>query len=97
MPTGYPALTAHQKQEIIIRIRDKGEKVSDLSKEYGVWSRTIYNLLKNKVNQPNIALEQARVIRERDALLKVVGELFVENKMNKKKQKKSRETYKQEK
>ncbi len=85
MPTGYPALTAHQKQEIIIRIRDKGEKVSDLSKEYGVWSRTIYNLLKNKVNQPNIALELARVIRERDALLKVVGELFVENKMNKKK------------
>ena len=62
MPTGYPALTANQKQEIITRIRDKGEKVSDLSKEYGVWSRTIYNLLKNKVNQPNIALELARVI-----------------------------------
>jgi transposase-like protein len=85
MPTGYPALTANQKQEIITRIRDKGEKVSDLAKEYGVWSRTIYNLLKNKVNQPNIALELARVIRERDVLLKVVGELFVENKMNKKK------------
>jgi transposase-like protein len=89
MPTGYPALTANQKQEIITRIRDKGEKVSDLAKEYGVWSRTIYNLLKNKVNQPNIALELARVIRERDVLLKVVGELFVENKMNKKKQKNS--------
>lgn len=85
MPTGYPALTSKQKQEIITRIRDKGEKVSDLSKEYGVWSRTIYNLLKNKVNQPSIALELARVIRERDVLLKVVGELFVENKMNKKK------------
>jgi transposase-like protein len=85
MPTGYPALTANQKQEIITRIRDKGEKVSDLAKEYGVWSRTIYNLLKNKVNQPNIALELAKVIRERDILLKVVGELFVENKINKKK------------
>jgi transposase-like protein len=85
MPTGYPALTIKQKQEIITRIRDKGEKVSDLSKEYGVWSRTIYNLLKNKVNQPNIALELARVIRERDILLKVIGELFMENKINKKK------------
>jgi DNA-binding XRE family transcriptional regulator len=85
MPTGYPALTIKQKQEIITRIRDKGEKVHDLAKEYGVWSKTIYNLLKNKVNQPNIALELARVIRERDVLLKVVGELFVENKTNKKK------------
>ena len=85
MPTGYPALTTKQKQEIITKIRDNGEKVSDLAKEYGVWSKTIYNLLKNKVNQPNIALELARVIRERDVLLKVVGELFLENKMNKKK------------
>ncbi len=85
MPTGYPALTSKQKQEIITRIRDKGEKVLDLAKEYGVWSKTIYNLLRNKINQPNIALELARVIRERDVLLRVVGELFVENKINKKK------------
>jgi transposase-like protein len=85
MPTGYPALTANQKQEIITRIRDNGEKVPDLAREYGVWSKTIHNLLKNKVNQPNIALELARVIRERDVLLKVVGELFIENKINKKK------------
>ena len=85
MPTGYPALTDKQKQEITTRIRDKGEKVSDLAKEYGVAPKTIYNLLQNKVNQPNIALELARVIRERDVLLKVVGELFVENKINKKK------------
>ena len=60
MPTGYPALTSKQKQEIITRIRDKGEKVPDLAKEYGVWSRTIYNLLKNKINQPNIALAHCR-------------------------------------
>jgi transposase-like protein len=85
MPTGYPVLNAKQKQEIIAKVKDKGEKVSDLAKEYGVWSKTIYNLLKNKVNQPNIALELARITRERDALLKVVGQLFFENKINKKK------------
>ena len=33
MPRGYPALTAKQKQEIVARINDNGEKVSDLSKE----------------------------------------------------------------
>jgi hypothetical protein len=32
MPTGYPALTIKQKEEIISRIRDKGEKVPDLAK-----------------------------------------------------------------
>lgn len=84
MPRGYPALTAKQKQEIINRINDNGEKVVDLAKEYGVWSKTIYNLLKSRVNQPNTALELAKVIRERDALLKVVGELFFESKKNKK-------------
>ena len=84
MPTGYPSLTTKQKQEIITRINDNGEKVSDLAKEYGVWSKTIYNLLRSRVNQPNTALELARVIRERDALLKVVGELFFESKKNKK-------------
>lgn len=83
MPTGYPSLNAKQKQEIITRIKENGEKVSDLSKEYGVWSKTIYNLLRNKVNQPNDALGLARVKRERDALLQVVGQLFFE--MNKKK------------
>ena len=85
MPTGYPSLNAQQKQEIITRIKENGEKVSDLSREYGVWSKTIYNLLKNKVNEPNIALELSRVKRERDALLQVVGRLFFESKVNKKK------------
>lgn len=87
MPTGYPSLTTKQKQEIISRINDKGEKVSDLSKEYGVWPKTIYNLLKNRINHPNTALELARVIRERDALLKVVGELFFESKKSNKNKK----------
>ena len=63
MPTGYPILNAKQKQEIITRVKENGEKVSDLAKEYGVWSKTIYNLLRNKVNQPNDALELARVNR----------------------------------
>ena len=35
MPTGYPSLTKNQKQEIIARIKDKGEKVSDLAKR--IW------------------------------------------------------------
>jgi len=54
MPRGYPALNSKQKEEIILRVKQKGESVSDLCKEYGIWPKTIYNLLKNQVNQPNI-------------------------------------------
>ena len=85
MPTGYPALNIKQKQEIITRIKERGEKVADLAKEYGVVPKTIYNLLKNKVNEPNIALELARVKREKDALLQVVGQLFFDSQVKNKK------------
>lgn len=84
MPTGYPSLTKNQKQEIIARIKDKGEKVSDLAKEYGVWSKTIYNLLKTQLNQSNITLELAKVKRERDALLQIFGQFVLEDKARKK-------------
>jgi transposase-like protein len=85
MPKGYPSLTSKQKEEIILRIKEKGEKVTDLCKEYGVWSKTIYTLLKKQVNQPNVVLELAKIKRERDALLQIVGELVLENKKNLKK------------
>ena len=85
MPRGYPSLTDVQKQQIISRIREKGETVSDLAKEYGVVSKTIYNLLKRQVNSPNTDLELARVTRERDALLQIVGQLVFESKINNKK------------
>lgn len=84
MPRGYPALTAKQKQEIVARINDNGEKVSDLSKEYGVVPKTIYNLLKKQINQPNIALELAKVRRERDVLLQMVGQFVLDDKARKK-------------
>ena len=84
MPRGYPSLTAKQKQEIVARINDNGEKVSDLPKEYGVVPKTIYNLLKKQINQPNIALELAKVRRERDVLLQMVGQFVLDDKARKK-------------
>lgn len=90
MPRGYPSLTRDQKQEIIARIKDKGEKVSDLSKEYGVVTKTIYNLLKKQLNQPNIALELSKVRRERDVLLQMVGQFVLDDKARKKNSTKNR-------
>mgnify|MGYP006080169115 CR=1 FL=1 len=84
MPKGYPALTSKQKEEIVQRVKEKGEKVIDLSKEFGVTPQAIYHFLKKQINQPNAVLELAKVKRERDALLQIVGELVFENKTKKK-------------
>ena len=84
MPKGYPALTNEQKQEIINRIQTNGERVSDLAKEYGVVPKTIYNLLRRKVEGSGAVLEIAKLKREKEALIKIIGELVAENKMGKK-------------
>ena len=83
MPKGYPALNVKQKEEVIMRIKEKGEKVSDLAKEYGVIPSNIYNLLKRQVNQPNITLELSRVKKDRDILLQIIGQLVFESKLQK--------------
>jgi len=84
MPKGYPSLSPEQKQEVIGRIKDKGEKVSDLAKEYGVIPKIIYNLLSRSVQGSANLLELARLKREHEALLKIVGELLIGQKLGKK-------------
>ena len=44
----------------------------------------IYNLLKTQLNQSSITLELAKVKRERDALLQIVGQFVLEDKARKK-------------
>jgi transposase-like protein len=84
MPRGYPQLTNEQKQEIINRIKEKGEKVSDLSKEYGVVPKTIYNLLRKTAQGAGALLELAKLKRENEALLKIIGHLTVQERLGKK-------------
>ena len=42
MPKGIPCLTEIQKQEIIKRVTDKGERAVDLAKEFKVDPKIIY-------------------------------------------------------
>jgi transposase-like protein len=89
MPRGYPSLNDYQKQEIITRVKENGEKVSDLSREFGVVPKIIYNLLGRQINQPNIALELAKIKREKEALLSIIGELVAAEKIKSKSIKKN--------
>ena len=84
MPRGYPALSRDQKDEIVRRIKEKGELVADLATEYGVQPKTIYNALRGLASGSSALLELAKLKREYAALLKIVGELVAEQRLGKK-------------
>ena len=84
MPKGYPSLTPEQKREIIARIKEKGERVADLAQEHGVQPRTIYGYLSRSSQGSGTLLELSKLKREKDALLKIVGQLIVDQKLGKK-------------
>ena len=86
MAKGYPALSEEQKQEIIKRVQEKGERVADLAKEYGTNPKNIYNLLRRTAQGPSALLEVAKLKRENEALIKIIGELVAEEKLGKKTQ-----------
>ncbi len=86
MPKGYPALSEEQKQEIAKRIKEKGERVPDLAKEYGIVPKTIYNLLRSTAQGSGALLELAKLKRENEALLKIIGQLTAQEKLGKKRQ-----------
>lgn len=84
MPRGYPSLTPEQKREIIVRIKERGERIADLAKEYGVLPRIIYGYLSRSGQHSGALLELSKLKREKDALLKIVGQLVVDQKLGKK-------------
>lgn len=84
MPKGFPSLTPEQKQEIIRRIKEKGERVAELAKEYGVAPKTIYNLLARQAHSAGALLELAKVKRTNEALLKIIGQLVADQSLGKK-------------
>jgi transposase-like protein len=84
MPKGYPSLSEEQKQEIVKRIKEKCERVPDLAKDYGVVPKTIYNLLRHAAQGSGALLELAKLKRDNEALLKIIGQLTAQEKLGKK-------------
>jgi len=84
MPKGYPTLTEEQKQAIVARVKDQGERVPELAKEYGVAPKIIYNLLRRAAQGPGALLTLAKLKRENEALLKIIGQLTAQEKLGKK-------------
>ncbi len=85
MPRGVPSLNEVQKKEIVRRVQENGERVTDLAKEFAVVPKTIYNLLGLQANKAGALIELAKVKRENAALLTIIGSLVAESKLGKKK------------
>jgi len=84
MPRGIPTLNAEQKKAVLERIKEKGERVSDMAKEYGINPNIIYRLLSNQTQGESLHLELAKAKRENEALLKIIGQLVAANEAGKK-------------
>lgn len=85
MPRGYPSVTADIRDSIINRIKENGEKVADIAKEFGLKPKLIYGWLSSRNNGSGEILELSKLRRERQALLAIIGELTVANKLGGKK------------
>jgi len=75
------------KLEILAKVK-AGEKVSELSKQYGVSDKTIYSWLRGQVTQEVSWREYKRVMKENEDLKKILGVLTLE--LEKAKKKKNR-------
>ena len=48
MPSGYPAVTPEVKDQIINRIKENGERVPEIAKEFGLRPKSIYGWLASR-------------------------------------------------
>ncbi len=79
-----PGIANEIKAEIIAKIK-AGEKVPQLSEQYGVSDKTIYNWLRQKVEGTVSALEHAKLRKENEQLKQIIGVLTLELEKTKKK------------
>lgn len=63
------------KEQIINRIKNEGVTVAQAAKEHGVSEASIYTWLGAKVQDVPSVLEMARLKRENDELLRLVGKI----------------------
>jgi transposase-like protein len=70
-------ITREVKTEILAKVK-AGEKVSELSKQYGVSDKTIYNWLRSQLTEQVTWREHKRVLKENEDLKKILGVLTLE-------------------
>lgn len=74
------------KAEILAKVK-AGHKVVELSKQYGISDKTIYNWLRGQVTEQVNYREYKRVLKENEDLKNILGVVTLELEKSKKKKK----------
>jgi transposase-like protein len=74
------------KAEILAKVKS-GQKVVELSKQYGVSDKTIYSWLRGQVTEQVNYREYKRVLKENEDLKNILGVVTLELEKSKKKKK----------
>lgn len=77
-------ISGEVKAEILAKVKS-GQKVSELSKQYGVSDKTIYNWLRDQITEQVSYREYKRVMKENEDLKNILGVLTLELEKSKKK------------
>ena len=74
------------REEVLGKIRN-GQKVSAVAREHGINEMTVRNwLVRDTENGSAQVLEMSRLKREKDSLLRIIGQLTYESELAKKNQ-----------
>ena len=81
MPAGKP-IDSKIKAEVISKIRDEGMRVSEVSIQYDVSAKAIYNWLRDGVvdGNRNLILENNKLRKELEIAYRILGRLTAETK-----------------
>jgi transposase-like protein len=77
MPRGIPATSPEIRAEILRKLKENGESVPNLAKQYGLGTKTIYRWVASNVTAPPSVLELSRLKRENANLHEIIGRLTV--------------------
>ncbi len=77
MPRGIPATSPEIKAEILNKVKEQGQSVPELAKQYGLSPKIIYGWIAAGVTAPPSIVELARLKRENQNLHEIIGRLTV--------------------
>ncbi|MCA9370327.1 transposase, partial [Candidatus Woesebacteria bacterium] len=70
-------IASEVKAEVLAKVK-AGQKVTELAKQYGISTKTIYNWLRGQVTEQVSYREYKRVMKENEDLKKILGVLTFE-------------------
>ena len=77
MPRGKPSVPADVKKQIMERVKQGDKLVSEIAVEHGLNAKTIYNWLSKGAQAQPSWRELAKLRKEKQTLLEIIGKLTV--------------------